>query len=190
MIGGIPKPGEVDPNNISRPTFEQFLAEDQKAIEEIRKKIREEHEQEIRRKEDEATKRYMSHSSVDRHGKVMKLEEFTFDASEFKVQTDKLSVLDSEIANMIDRAIVSHVNNKLESVGQNLYSMFDTRFSRIETHLGMSPIGDDKNASTSNTDKTMGNSAGIPTMLQWVRLSNQQAEQCAILKLYITRRLM
>jgi len=36
MIGGIPKPGEVDPNNISRPTFEQFLAEDQKAIEEIR----------------------------------------------------------------------------------------------------------------------------------------------------------
>jgi len=120
----------------------------------------------------------------------MKLEEFTFDASEFKVQTDKLSVLDSEIANMIDRAIVSHVNNKLESVGQNLYSMFDTRFSRIETHLGMSPIGDDKNASTSNTDKTMGNSAGIPTMLQWVRLSNQQAEQCAILKLYITRRLM
>ena len=159
--GKIPKPSEVDHKNISRPTFEQFSVE--KAMEEIRKKIREEHEQKIRRKEDEATKRYMSHFSVDRHGKVTKLEEFTFDASEFKVQTDEPSVLDSEIANMIDGTVVSHVNNKLKLVGQNLHSMFDTRFSLIETHLGMSPIGDDKNASTSNTDKTMGNSAGIPT---------------------------
>ena len=43
--------------------------------------------------------------------------------------------------------------------------MFGARFSRIETHLGMSPISDDKDASTSNTDKTMGNLAddGIPT---------------------------
>ena len=43
--------------------------------------------------------------------------------------------------------------------------LFDARFSRIETHLGMSPIGDNKDASTSNTDKTMGNLAddGIPT---------------------------
>jgi hypothetical protein len=105
----------------------------------------------------------MSHFSVDRHGKVTKLEEFTFDALEFKVQTDEPSVLDSEIANMIDGAVVSHVNNKLELVGQNLHSMFDTRFNLIETHLSLSPIGDDKNTSTSNTDKTMGNSAGIPT---------------------------
>jgi len=158
--GKIPKPGEVDPENISRPTFEQFSVE--KAMEEIRKKIREEHEQKIQRKEDEATKHYMSHFSVDRHEKITKLKEVTFDASEFEVKTDEQSALDSEIANMIDGVVVSYVNNKLELLGQNLHSMFDTRFSRIETHLGMSPIGDDKNASTSNTDKIMGNWAGIP----------------------------
>ena len=44
MAGKIPKPSEVDPENIKRPTLEQFSFEDQKAIEEIRKKIREEHE--------------------------------------------------------------------------------------------------------------------------------------------------
>jgi hypothetical protein len=129
MTDGIPKPGEVDAENIQRPTFDQFSTEDKKAIEEIWKKIREEHEQEIRRKEDEATKRYMSHFSIDRHGKVKKLKEVTFDASEFKVQTDEPPVLDSDIANMIDVAVVSHMNNKLELVGQNLHNMFDTRFS-------------------------------------------------------------
>jgi hypothetical protein len=65
MAGKIPKPDEVDHENIKRPTFEQFSAEDQKDNEEIRKKIKEEHEQEIQRKEDEATKHYMSHFSVD-----------------------------------------------------------------------------------------------------------------------------
>ena len=73
MADKIPKPGEVDLENIKRLTLEQFLAEDQKAIKEIRKKIREAHEQEIRRKEDEATKHYMSHFCVDRQGKVTKL---------------------------------------------------------------------------------------------------------------------
>ena len=37
--------------------------------------------------------------------------------------------------------------------------MFGARFSRIETQLGMSFMGDDKHAPTSNTDKIMGNSA-------------------------------
>ena len=53
----------------------------------------------------------------------------------------------------------------LDFVGQNIHSMFDDRFSRIESHLGMKSIGNDKNASTSNTDKTMDDSASdrIPT---------------------------
>ena len=37
--------------------------------------------------------------------------------------------------------------------------MFDDRFSRIESHLGMKPIGSDNNASTSNTDKAMNDSS-------------------------------
>ena len=41
-----------------------------------------------------------------------------------------------------------------------MHDMFDDRFSRIEIDLGMKSIGND--ASTSNTDKTMGDSI-IPT---------------------------
>ena len=59
-------------------------------------------------------------------------------------------VLNSEIANAIHDAISSHVNNKLEFIGQNMHDMFDDRFSRIEIHLGMKSVGN--NASTSNTD--------------------------------------
>jgi hypothetical protein len=45
MAGKIPKPGEIDAENIQRLNFEQLLAEDQKALDDIEKKIREEKEQ-------------------------------------------------------------------------------------------------------------------------------------------------
>ena len=66
---------------------------------------------------------------------------------------------------MIDSVVPSHVNNKLKFIGQNMHDMFDDRFTRIETHHGMNIIGNDKYASTSNTDKTMCGSASnrIPT---------------------------
>ena len=51
------------------------------------------------------------------------------------------------------------MNNKLEFIGQNIHSIFDDRFSLIEFHLGMKPIGSDNNASTSNIDKAMNDSA-------------------------------
>jgi hypothetical protein len=47
----------------------------------------------------------------------------------------------------------------LEFIGQNIHNIFDDRFSRIESHLGMKPIGSDNIASTSNTDKAMNDSA-------------------------------
>jgi hypothetical protein len=40
MASDIPVPAEIDAENIARPKLEQLLAEDQKAIEEIRRKIR------------------------------------------------------------------------------------------------------------------------------------------------------
>ena len=54
-----------------------------------------------------------------------------FDASQFEVKFDKneQAVLNFEIANAIDSAVPSHVNNKLDFVGQNIHSMFDNRFS-------------------------------------------------------------
>ena len=79
---------------------------------------------------------------------------------------------------MVDGAVIAHLNNKLEFVCQNLHSMFDARFSRIETHLGMSPIGDDRHASTCNTDKTMGNSVsdGIPTNTMVIGSAKQSSD--------------
>jgi len=112
-------------------------------------------------------KQYISHFSIDRQGKVTK--DVAFDASQFEVKLDedKQHVLNSEIANAIYNVVVSHVNNKLDFVGQNLHSMFDDRFGPIESHLGMKSIGNDKNpsVSVSNTDKTMDGSASdkIPT---------------------------
>ena len=100
-------------------------------------------------------KQYISHFSIDRQGKVTK--DVAFDASQFeiKLDEDKQPALNSEIANAIDNDVSSHVNNKLEFVGQNIHSRFDDRFSRIQSHLGMKPIGNDNNASASNTDKTV-----------------------------------
>ena len=43
----------------------------------------------------------------------------------------------------------------MEFIGQNIHNIFDDRFSRIESHLGMKSIGSDNNASTSNIDKAM-----------------------------------
>ena len=58
---------------------------------------------------------------------------------------------------MIDSVVASHINNKLEFIGQNMHDMFDDRFSRIEIHLGKKSAGND--VSTFNTDKIMGDSA-------------------------------
>jgi hypothetical protein len=154
---GIPKPGEIDVDNIKRPTVEQLSAKHQKTLDDIQRKIKE--EKEIQRLEEEARKQYISHFSIDRHGKIT--EDDTFVSSQFEVKFDenKQPALDSEVVNMIDSAVASHVNNKLEFIGQNMHDIFDDRFSRIEIHLGMKSIGNDKYASTSNTDKTMGGSA-------------------------------
>jgi len=157
---GIPKPSEVDAANIKRPTFQQLSAEHQKVLDGIQKMIREEKEKEIQRLEEEAMNQYISHFSIDRQGKVT--TDAAFDASQFEVNFDqnKQPVLNSKIANAIDDVVSSHVNNKLEFIGQNMHDMFDNRFSRIEIHLGMKSVGND--VSTSNTDKTTGSSA-IPT---------------------------
>ena len=78
MAGKIPKPGDIDAENIKRPNFEQLSAEDQKALNEVKKKIREEKEEEIRRQEEEATKHYMSYFSIDRQGRVTKDKDIVF----------------------------------------------------------------------------------------------------------------
>ena len=176
MAGKIPKPSDVDAANIQRPTVQQLSTEHQKALDDIQKKIREEKEKEIQKLKKEAMKQYISHFSIDRQGKVT--PDAVFDASQFEVQFDENEqpALTSEIANAIDDAVSSHVNNKLEFIGQNIHNIFDDRFSRIESHLGMKPIGSDNNASTSNTDKAMNDSANCktPTNALVINSANQR----------------
>ena len=41
-------------------------------------------------------------------------------------------VLETEIANRIDGSVTTHLNNKLDSVGQNIRSIFGVHFSQID----------------------------------------------------------
>ena len=65
-------------------------------------------------------KHYMSHFSIDRQGKITKINDVTFDFSQTEVQTDvsKKSAIDTEIANMVDGTAIAHLNknNKLKFV--------------------------------------------------------------------------
>ena len=63
-----------------------------------------------------------------------------------------------------------------EFIGQNIHNIFDDRFSRIESHLGMKPIGGDNNASTSNTNKIMNDSANCKTPTNALVINS--ANQC------------
>ena len=75
---------------------------------------------------------YISHFSIDRQGKVT--TDAAFDASQFEVNFDenKQPALNSEIANAIDDVISSHVNNKLEFIGQNMHDMFDDALAELK----------------------------------------------------------
>ena len=84
IAGKIPKPSEFNASNIQRPTFEQLSAERQNALDDIKKKIREEQEQEIQRLEQEAMKHCISHFFMDRQGKITKLKDAIFDSSQFE----------------------------------------------------------------------------------------------------------
>ena len=86
MAGKIPKPSDVDAANIQRSTVQQLSAEQQKVLDDIQKKIREEKE-EIQKLEEEAMKQYISHFSIDRQGKVT--TDAGFDASQFEVKFDE-----------------------------------------------------------------------------------------------------
>ena len=131
MVGNIPKPSEVDANNIQKPCFEQLSAEHQKSLDDIKSKIKWEKDQEIQGQEQEALKYYMPHFSVDWQRKVMKIKYVTFDSSRFELKTNvsKQPALETEISNMVHSAVIAQ---KMDFVYQNIRSMFDDCFSWIE----------------------------------------------------------
>ena len=65
----------------------------------------------------------------------MKIKYVTFDSSRFEIKTNvsKQPALETEISNMVDGAVIAHLNNKMDFVDQNIHSIFDDRLSRIET---------------------------------------------------------
>src|SRR6185295_5123976 len=95
-------------------------------------KIREEKEKEIQKLEEKTMNQYISHFSIDRQGKVT--TDDAFDASQFEVKFDENEqpILNSEIANAIDDAVSSHVNNKLEFIGQNMHDIFDDALAELK----------------------------------------------------------
>jgi hypothetical protein len=79
-------------------------------------------------------KHNMSHLSVNGQGAFMKIKDVIYDPPQLEVKPymSKQPVLETKIGNIVDGAVAAHLNNKLESVEQNIYSIFDALFSQIE----------------------------------------------------------
>ncbi|CAN6372559.1 unnamed protein product, partial [Urochloa humidicola] len=93
MAGSQAKRAEVDESNIVRPDLSKIAADEQKALEEELKKIEEAQAQETERRKEEAKKKFLSHFVQDRHGKIIKEKEISFDTSPPEVQTNGPKVL-------------------------------------------------------------------------------------------------
>ncbi|CAN6373760.1 unnamed protein product [Urochloa humidicola] len=132
MAGNLAKPAEVDASNIQRPKVEETSAEDQKVLEEIRKKIREQKEQEMRELEDEAVKQYLSHFTVDRHKKIQKDRDVVINVSQIEVKYDASPDVSSDIANVIYGAVSATINNKFAAMSDRFESVINTRLEQFE----------------------------------------------------------
>ena len=71
-MANLPKPGEVDADNIARPTANELSAEDRQCYEEL---LQEEEMERARKKFEDKTQWYLSHFSKDRKGAVSKDKE-------------------------------------------------------------------------------------------------------------------
>jgi hypothetical protein len=151
MAGKLPVPSEVDPQNIARPNVEQTFAEEQKALAEVRRNIREQKEREILELEEEAMKQYISHFSVDRQGNVKKDKDVIIN---IPTLSDAPPEANSDIANMIDGAVSASLNNKFIVMSENFESTITSRLDRIEAKFGKQFSSNDINASTSNTENS------------------------------------
>jgi E3 ubiquitin-protein ligase DOA10 len=143
MAGKLPVPSEVDAQNIARPNVEQTSIEYQKALTEVRRKIREQKEREILELEEEAMKQYISHFSVDRQGNVKKDKEVIINILTLKVQSNAPPEDNSDIANMIDGAVSANLNNKFVAMSEKFESMINSCLDRIEAKFGKQFSGND-----------------------------------------------
>ncbi|CAN6216958.1 unnamed protein product [Urochloa humidicola] len=148
MAGNISKPAEIDSSNTQRSKVEETSFEDQKVLEEMRKKIREKKEQEARELEDEAVKQYLSHFSVDRHKKVQEDKDIVIIVPQIEVKSGAPSDVNSDIANLIDTSVASQIIIKFDAMSEN----FTKLFSQLDAKVNQDIYGKDPSASTSNAE--------------------------------------
>ncbi|CAN6231525.1 unnamed protein product [Urochloa humidicola] len=141
MTGNRAKPTKIDPSNIQRPKVEKTSAEDQKVLEEIRKKIREQKEQEMRELEDEVVKQYLSQFFVDRHKKVQKDRDVIINVPQIEVKSDASPGVNLDVANLIDISVASQINTKFDAMSENFTKLFGQLDAKVNQVLGgMTPI--------------------------------------------------
>ena len=80
------------------------------------------------------------------------------DDKDEKVTSNKLNILDSDVANAIDGAVSASLNNKFAAASENLEKLLATRMDQIESKFSKL-FGNDMHASTSNTEKKICGSA-------------------------------
>ncbi|CAN6283085.1 unnamed protein product [Urochloa humidicola] len=152
MAGNL---AEVDASNIQRPEVEETSAEDQKVLEDIRKKICEKKEQEARELEDEAVKQYLLHFSVDRHKKVQKDKDVVINVPQIEVKSGAPPEVNSDIANLIDVSVASQINTKFDAMSEN----FTKLFGQLDAKVNQVISGKDPSASTSNAENNKSSDA-------------------------------
>ncbi|CAO2164050.1 unnamed protein product [Urochloa humidicola] len=155
MAGNLAKPAKIDASNIKRPKVEQTLTEDQKVLEEIRKKIREKKEQEIRKIEDDVVKQYISHFSVDRHGKVQKDKDIVIKVPQIEMKFDASPGVNLDITMLTNISVASQINTKFDAMSEN----FTKLFGQLDAKVNRDISSKDPNVSTSNADNNKSSDA-------------------------------
>ena len=111
--------GEIHPDNIVRPTIEKLSAADRQAYEVYMKK-----------RDEEASRWFLSHFAVDRHGNVSKEKDVNYSSEQDKVKSNVSTSpeVNSEIANLVDVAVSASLNNKFVAITGHVESMMNSRF--------------------------------------------------------------
>jgi hypothetical protein len=128
MASKIPKPNKVDANNIQRPSFEQLSAEDRQAYEAYMKECEEENIRQKEKEDEEASRWFLSHFSIDRKGAISKEKEVVILSSE-----DEQAMLKANVSTAAPPVTLEQVSHLLVD-GQE--PMLATVQNMIDRSLG------------------------------------------------------
>ena len=141
----LSNPGEIDPDNINRPSVDELPLEDHQAYEAFIKKCEEENKRRKEKEIEEKRQQFLSHYSKNRKGDVLKDKEVVIllDEEEQAKSSATLSATTSPTLEQITQLVVSGQKKILATV-QNM----------IDKSLGKQPLIDDGSAPNYNVDST------------------------------------